>query len=199
MGAISTILGASLLNQPVPFSPLQVLWVNLIADGPPAITLGVDAPASDIMTRPPIRSDAQILTVARLSQVLFQGIVMGAATLALFIWAHSVGHSEILASTMAFTAFVLAQLVNVFNARSETQSLFSMYTFTNRLLIGVVFGVVLLQVAATTWAPFESLFVTTDLTLVQWGQCLLVPLALVFAAEIWKLLARRKQAAKVQS
>ena len=198
MGAISTILGASLLNQPVPFSPLQVLWVNLIADGPPAITLGVDAPASDIMTRPPIRSDAQILTVARLGQVVFQGVVMGAATLALFIWAHSVGHSEILASTMAFTAFVLAQLVNVFNARSETQSLFSMYTFTNRLLIGVVFGVVLLQVAATTWAPFESLFGTTDLTLVQWGQCLLVPLALVFAAEIWKLVARRKQAAKVQ-
>jgi Ca2+-transporting ATPase len=194
MGAISTILGASLLNQPVPFSPLQVLWVNLIADGPPAITLGVDAPASDIMTRPPISSDAQILTKARLSQVLFQGIVMGAATLGLFIWAHSVGHSEVLASTMAFTAFVLAQLVNVFNARSETQSLFSMYTFTNKMLIAVVAGVTLLQVAATTWGPFESLFGTTDLTLVQWGQCLLVPLALLVASECWKFVARRKQA-----
>ena len=196
MGAISTILGASLLNQPVPFSPLQVLWVNLIADGPPAITLGVDAPASDIMTRPPIRSDAQILTRARLGQVLFQGVVMGVATLVLFIWAHSVGHSEVLASTMAFTAFVLAQLVNVFTARSETQSFFSMYTFTNKMLLGVVFGVALLQVAATTWAPFESLFGTTDLTLVQWGQCLLVPLALLVAAECWKFVARRKQATR---
>ncbi len=198
MGAISTILGASLLNQPVPFSPLQVLWVNLIADGPPAITLGVDAPASDIMTRPPIRSDAQILTKARLSQVLFQGVVMGVATLGLFIWAHSVGHSEVLASTMAFTAFVLAQLVNVFNARSETQSLFSMYTFTNKMLLGVVFGVTLLQVAATTWAPFESLFGTTDLTLVQWGQCLLVPLVLLVGAECWKFVARRKQATRFE-
>jgi Ca2+-transporting ATPase len=95
---------------------------------------------------------------------------------------------------MAFTAFVLAQLVNVFNARSETQSLFSMYTFTNKMLIAVVAGVTLLQVAATTWGPFESLFGTTDLTLVQWGQCLLVPLALLVASECWKFVARRKQA-----
>jgi Ca2+-transporting ATPase len=126
-GAISTILGASAFGQHVPFSPIQVLWVNLIADGPTAVSLGVDAPAPGLMNRKPMAADATILSRRRLSQVVFQGVVTAIGVLAIYLYAISEyesglakGEVPLIATTMAFTAFVYAQLVNVYNARSET-------------------------------------------------------------------------------
>ena len=189
MGAIATMLGASILERPVPFSPLQVLWVNLIADGPPAITLGVDSPASDVMDRPPVARGTNILSRRRFSAILFQGLVMGVTTIALFIWALE-NTSEEVATTMAFMAFVFAQLINVFSARSESQSLFSRYLFTNPKLIIVVAGVAVVQYLVTVVGPLGDLFGTVPLTLRQWGLCMLVPAALLVAVEIWKFFVR---------
>ena len=201
-GAIGSILGASVFGLHVPFTPLQVLWVNLIADGPPAIVLGTDAPEPGVMDRPPVPSDSAILTRRRFSQVLFQGLVTALGVLVLYGWAishyepHLPGGVEPrIAMTMAFTAFVLAQLINVFNARSETRSFFSTYTFTNRRLWAVVAGVMLLQVGATEIQPVMDLFDTTRLTLAQWGLCFLVPALLLVSVEVWKMVARRSEAA----
>ncbi|MGZ4695661.1 MAG: cation-translocating P-type ATPase, partial [Acidimicrobiales bacterium] len=76
LGAIATILGASLLALPVPFSAIQVLWVNLIADGPPAITLGVDPPDGREMLKSPRASDAAILTARRIGRLLWFAAIM---------------------------------------------------------------------------------------------------------------------------
>ena len=205
IGAISTILGASAFGQPVPFSPLQVLWVNLIADGPTAISLGVDDPAPGLMHRSPVPANSPILSRRRLGQVAFQGIVTAAGVLVLYLYAISnyptLESGSVLprvAMTMAFTAFVLAQLVNVYNARSETVSIFSKYTLTNWKLGLSVVVVFLLQILITEFEPMRNLFDTSQLSLSQWGLCLLPPLALLVAVELWKMVVRSRSAKTVE-
>ena len=199
IGAISTILGASLLGQHVPFTPLQVLWVNLIADGPTAVSLGVDAPAPGLMHREPMSSDSPILSRRRLSQVIYQGVVTAVGVLAVYLYAISNyepdldrGEMPVVAMTMAFTAFVYVQLVNVYNARSETASVFSRYTFTNWKLGASVIFVFLMQILITIIEPLRNLFDTSQLTLSQWGLCLLPPIALLLMVELWKLISRTR-------
>ena len=196
-GAILTILGASAFGQHVPFSPIQVLWVNLIADGPTAVSLGVDAPAPGLMNRKPVPADATILSRRRLSQVMFQGLVTAIGVLAVYLFAINEyepdvakGEVPVVATTMAFTAFVFAQLVNVYNARSESSSLFSRYTLTNWKLGASVVIVFFLQILLTVFEPMKNLFDTSSLTATQWGLCLVPPLLLLVAVELWKLVVR---------
>jgi Ca2+-transporting ATPase len=206
VGAISTILGASLFGQSVPFTPLQVLWVNLIADGPTAVSLGVDAPAPGLMQREPVPSDSPILNRRRMTQVIFQGVVTAVGVLAVYLYAIAnyddnieSGEAPIIAMTMAFTAFVFAQLVNVYNARSETASVFSKYTFTNWKLGASVVFVFVMQILITVIPPLRSLFDTSSLTLSQWGLCLLPPALLLVAVELWKVVFRRQLNSTQQS
>jgi Ca2+-transporting ATPase len=201
-GAIATILGASAFGQHVPFSPIQVLWVNLIADGPTAVSLGVDAPAPGLMNRQPVPSDAKILSRRRLSQVAFQGSVTAIGVLAVYLYAIkeyqpdlATGELPIVATTMAFTAFVYAQLVNVYNARSETASIFSRYTLTNWKLGTSVVVVFFLQIMLTVFEPMKNLFDTESLTATQWGLCFVPPLLLLVAVELWKMVTRSRIAA----
>jgi len=201
IGAISTILGASILGQPVPFTPLQVLWVNLIADGPTAITLGVDEPAPGLMQREPAPSGSPILSRKRLTQVVVQGVTTAVGVLAVYWYAiHNYdmdipeGDAPIVAMTMAFTAFVYAQLVNVFNARSETATVFSKYTFSNWKLWASVVFVFVMQILLTVIEPLQKLFDVSSLTPTQWGLCLLPPLLLLVVVELWKINARRASA-----
>ena len=199
VGAISTILGASILGQPVPFTPLQVLWVNLIADGPTAITLGVDEPAPGLMQRDPVPAGSPILSRKRMMQVVLQGGVTAVGVLAVYWYAIQnydsdipAGEAPIVAMTMAFTAFVYAQLVNVFNARSETATVFSKYTFSNWKLWASVVFVFAMQILLTVVEPLKKLFDVSSLTPAQWGLCLLPPLALLIAVELWKIVARSR-------
>jgi P-type Ca2+ transporter type 2C len=189
MGAIGAILGASLLGLPVPFSPLQVLWVNLIADGPPAMTLGLEGPEPGVMERTPRPGAAPILTLERIVRLVFMGAVMAAGVLGLFVVARD-QWGENVALTMAFTTFVLQQMVNVFNSRLELRSVFTRFTFTNWRLWSVVGGVIVLQVFATTWNPLQSVFGTEDLSGVQWAVCAAVALTVLVVDEIGKFVNR---------
>ena len=189
LGAISTILGASLLGLPVPFSPIQVLWVNLIADGPPAMTLGVDPPDGRAMDKPPRSSDAAILGARRVGRLLFFAAIMAVGTLGLLVVARDRWGEEI-ALTMTFTTFVMFQMFNVFNARTERESVFSRQLVANPKLLLAVAGVLALQLLAVAWGPLQRLFGTEDLTLAQTGLCLAVASTVLWLEEIRKLGAR---------
>jgi len=189
LGAIATILGASLAGLPVPFNPLQVLWVNLIADGPPAITLGLDPPEPNVMERRPRPQGVGILTRWRLTGMVAMGVFMAAGVLGLFLWSRE-RWSEEVALTMAFTTFVLQQMVNVFNARAGTATVFRRQTFTNPRLWMAIGGVVLLQVLAVTWGPLRSVFDTTALGWAEWGACLGVAATVLVIGEVARALGR---------
>ena len=119
VGAILTIVGTSLLNLPLPFNPAQLLWLNIVMDGPPAQMLGIEGAERDIMERPPEKGD--ILTKNTMLQILILGIVMAIGTICVFTYEISTGVSTTKAMTVAFTLFVVYQLLNAFNGRANSE------------------------------------------------------------------------------
>jgi Ca2+-transporting ATPase len=189
LGAITTILAASIMGLPVPFTAVQVLWVNIIADGPPALTLGVDPPAPDVMGRSPRSQGEAILTPVTLAPMVFGAVVMAAGTLAIYVLAER-EWGEPIALTMTFNTFVLFQMANVFNARVQRRSFLNRYTLTNGKVWIAVGIVVALQVLATKWAPMQAIFDTETLSLEQWLLCLGVAVSIIPLDELRKLVSR---------
>lgn len=191
IGAILTVLAATLTGLPSPFTAIQLLWINIIMDGPPAMTLGVEPPRAGIMNAPPRPQDAQILTPARLGRLSLYGATMMVGTLWLF---HSAlrENGQAHALTMAFTTFVLFQFFNVFNARSEFGSAFNPLFLRNARLWLALGGVLALQIVVVHWPPAQAIFATTHLDGIDWAKCALVASSVLFLDEARKLLVRMR-------
>jgi Ca2+-transporting ATPase len=185
VGAILTVLGASVLSLPTPFTPIQILWINMIMDGPPAMTLGVDPARPGIMDDPPRRRTDPILTWARLGNLVFLGLIMAVGTL--FVFGHGLRHSEAHGLTLAFTTFVLFQVFNVFNARNETGSVLRRASLGNWRLWVALATVIGLQVVVVYWPPAQSVFRTQPLSAMDWLTAALVAAGIVVAEELRKL------------
>ncbi len=189
MGALLAIFFAPLLGLPGPFTPLQLLWVNLIMDGPPAMALGLDPPHRDVMRRPPRDPQERILTGRRLSVLLFFGLVMAAGTLGL-LWIAAQQRSPAEAVTLAFTTFVLFQLFNVMNARFERSSALSRQLFTNLRLWLALTVVLAFQILAVHFAPLQSILDTSDLSLSDWALATAIAASVLVLEELRKLMLR---------
>jgi P-type Ca2+ transporter type 2C len=196
IGAILTILGARLLGLPTPFTPIQILWVNLIMDGPPAMALGVDPARPDTMTRPPRDPSAQILDRDRFLRLLLSGVVMAVGTLALFRWGSAVRPDDdgAFAITLAFTTFVLFQFFNAVNARVESTTVFSRHTLRNGKLWAALAGVFVLQVAAVYLSPLQAIVDTVPLDIEHWLLAGATASSILIVEEMRKVLARRRHA-----
>jgi P-type Ca2+ transporter type 2C len=198
IGAILTVLAATLLALPTPFTPIQILWINIIMDGPPAMTLGVEPARPGLMDEPPRPPGAQILSGRRLLRLVFFGVVMTIGTLGVFLYA--LGYAEpAYAVTLAFTTFVLFQFFNVFNARAEHGSAFNANFFRNGKLWLALAGVLLLQVAVVHWPPAQAIFGTTALTAADWLLATAVAASVLVLEELRKLVLlpfRRRRIAR---
>lgn len=187
IGAILTVLTATLMGLPTPFTAIQLLWINIIMDGPPAMALGVEPARPGIMHAKPRSQSAQILTWKRLGRLALYGLTMMAGTI--FMFQHGLqeyGHAYAL--TLAFTTFVLFQFFNVFNARSENHSAFNMHFFRNGKLWLALTFVLLLQFIAVHWPPAQEIFGTTDLRLDDWLMAASVASSVLLLDEARKLL-----------
>jgi len=189
IGAILTVLAATLLGMPTPFTAIQLLWINIIMDGPPAMTLGVEPARPGLMQRRPRPRGAQILTAARLARLVFYGVIMMGGTLAMFtLGLQRGGHGYAL--TLAFTTFVLFQLFNVFNARAEQGSTFNANFFRNARLWLALAGVLLLQLVVVYWPPARDIFGTVALAPGDWLRAAAVASSVLLLEEGRKLLLR---------
>jgi len=187
IGAILTVLGAPLVGLPTPFTAIQILWVNIIMDGPPAMTLGVEPARPGIMTSAPRAADAHILTGARLWRLGLYGLTMAVGTLCAYWWgARHGGHPY--AVTLAFTTFVLFQFFNIFNARAEFGSAFNRQFFANGKLWSALVVVISLQALAVHWAPAQAIFDTVDLTPRDWLWSAAIASSTLWLEEARKLL-----------
>ncbi len=189
VGAILTVLGAPFLGLATPFTAIQILWVNIIMDGPPAMTLGVEPARPGIMRDIPRQADAGILSLHRLWRIGLYGATMAVGTLGLYVWAMEAS-GEAKAMTLAFTTFVLFQFFNIFNARAEHGSAFNRQFFANSKLWMALAGVVLLQIIAVHWGAAQLIFDTVDLTLSEWLLAATVASSVLFLEEARKLLLR---------
>ena len=189
IGAILTIFFAPLAGLPEPFNPLQILWVAMIMDGPPAIALALDAARPGLMREPPRDRNAAVLSLPRAVRIMGFGITMMAGTLAVLHYGMNRGSQEY-ALTLAFTTFVLFQFFNVFNARVENGSAFNRNFFGNRMLWLSLTGVIVLQILAVHWAPAQAVFHTTALSLQDWTLAAAVASSVLLLDEARKLLWR---------
>ncbi|WP_435611937.1 cation-translocating P-type ATPase [Streptomyces sp. bgisy159] len=180
IGALLTLLGASAAGLPAPLTATQLLWVNIIMDGPPAMALAVDPAGEDIMRRPPRDPAERILNARRLLAVGRAGAVMAVGTVTLFALARP-RTGDATAATMAFTAFVLFQLVNSLCARAEDSPLLGRHQLTNRTLWLCLAGVLAVQVAAVHLPWARSVFGTVPLTAAQWAVCTAVASTVLLA------------------
>jgi Ca2+-transporting ATPase len=185
IGAILTVLVATLLGLPAPFTAIQLLWINIIMDGPPAMTLGVEPPRDGIMREYPRRQAAQILTGPRLAKLALYGAIMMVGTLYLFRQALEM-HGQTYALTLAFTTFVMFQFFNVFNARAETGSAFNTHFFRNGKLWLSLACVLALQVLVVHWLPAQSVFGTAALDPVDWLKAVAVASSVLLLDEARK-------------
>jgi Ca2+-transporting ATPase len=188
MGAIQTVLGASLLGWATPFTAIQILWVNIIMDGPPAMSLGVEPARPGIMLDSPRAPGQRILTGGRFARLFVYGLSMAVGTLGLFHYAQPQG--ETYALTLAFTTFVLFQFFNVFNARAEHGTAFNRGFFRNRSLWLSLLTELALQALVVHWEPAQLVFRTTDLALTDWGLSALVASSVLLLDEARKLATR---------
>ncbi len=168
VGAILTVFGAQLLGLPMPFTAIHILWIALIMDGPPAVMLGLEPSRSGIMSEPPRRRDARILTLSRFGRLLAYGVTMAAGTLGVYFHGLQTGDAAY-ASTLAFTTFVLFQFFNVMNARFDATTAFNRQLFDNRKLWVALAGVLVLQVVVVNWGLAQAVFDTVSLNLGDWA------------------------------
>jgi len=189
MGALGAVLGASLLGWPVPFSPIQILWVNMIMDGPPAMALGVEPARDGIMREPPRSPQADIMTWRRIGKLAAFGLTMTVGTLAVYGFAMRSGDMS-RALTLAFTTFVLFQFFNLFNARAETGTVFNRHFFGNRMLWAALTASLALQVIVVHWPMAQAIFDTTALSAADWGLAAAVASSVLLLEEARKLTAR---------
>jgi potassium/sodium efflux P-type ATPase len=186
----------------LPLLATQILWINLITDTGPALAMGVDPIADDVMARKPRPRSQRIIGARMAFSVVGGGVVMAALTLLtldLFLpgglvepvdsWLGPGPHSLELARTAAFTVLVLTQLFNCFNARSESSSAFRA-AFSNRWLWAAVALSTALQVAVVH-LPFLNLaFGTVPLSAGQWCVCVVMASGVLWFSEARKLLRR---------
>ncbi len=174
--------------------PLQLLWNNLVTDGLPALALGVDPAAPNVMDQPPRAADEGILTKKSQFQIVWQGALLTLGGLAVFVWGDyfAPGHHYELGQTMLFTTMVLSQLLHSFNFRSATSTVFSLNTFRNKWLVLAFFGSLATQLAIIYIPALEKLFHTEPLALEHWAVIVAAAVIPIVIIDITKVILARR-------
>jgi Ca2+-transporting ATPase len=188
-GEIWVMLAAPFLGMPLPLLPLQILWINLVTDGLPALALSLEPAERNIMHRRPYQPNESVFGRGLGQHIIWVGVLIGLVSLALGYeyWLRQEAHWQ----TIVFTVLTLAQLFHVLAIRSERDSLFTIGLFSNRALLGAVLLTFLLQLAAI-YLPFMQRFLeTVALSIGDLVLCVLVSSVVFWAVELEKWWVRR--------
>ena len=177
------MFGAILLDMPFPLLPIQILWVNLVTDGLPAIALGMDPAERGIMVRPPRPPKDGIFSRGLGWKITLQGLMIGVATLIVFLMKLGQGNL-ILARTAAFSALVFSQMMFVFRCRSEYQTMFQIKILENRYLVGAVLLSTLMQLSVVYLPWFQKIFYTVSLNFKDWIEMITILVVTTFFSDI---------------
>jgi P-type Ca2+ transporter type 2C len=191
VGEILVMFVASLLALPVPLLPIQILWINLVTDGLPALALGVDPIDKKIMNRPPRLKNEHVLTRKMGGTILLQGIFIAfCSLLAFYLVLYVEGEGTERARTAAFIVLACSQLFHSFNCRSSKESIFTLGFFSNPSLVYSNIISFSLQMSVV-YVPFlQVIFKTMPLSLFDWVMVLVISSFPLWAMEIVKLFKR---------
>jgi len=168
IGEVMTMLVAAVLGLPMPLTAAELLWMNLVTDGLPALALSRDPPDPDIMNRRPRDPKEGLFAGGLWRKILVRGLYIGTATLLVFI-SNLTTSGPAVASTMAYATLVTVQLVAALDCRSEEKHLAEMPLFSNPILVFSCVLSFLMLFATIQYPPVSAFFRTVPLTLSQWG------------------------------
>ena len=207
LGEILAIFIAVLLGWPVPLLATQILWINLITDTLPAISLGVDPGDNDVMLKNHVQKMNHSLHMGQKTRAVMGGALVGLSTLAAFVIGlleKGVKFNEIsniqhgtetfmYASTMAFVVLAISQLFYSFTIRHETKSIFKVGLFTNKKLILALIVGSLLQLSVISIPFLQKAFGVVMLNLNDWVYVIALALIPVAMNEVYKFAMRNKK------
>ncbi len=178
--------------------PIQILWMNLVTDGLPALALGVDPPDNDLMEKPPRRPDERPITREMFVRIALVGTIIAIGTLFTF-WLEiaELGTGDMgiaKARTVAFTTVVMFQMFYVLSARSFRHTLFSVGPLRNKKLLAAVAISILLQAAVIYIPPVSAIFRTVPLDLIDWLVVIGVSSSVFVIIELMKAVKQRTNA-----
>lgn len=164
-GELLVMLVGPLLGMPLPLVPLQILWINLVTDGVPGLALATEQKEPGIMKRPPFSSSDSVFARGVGTRIIFIGLLMGLVSLGVgyIYWLRDSNADTGIWRTMIFTTLVLAQMGNALAIRSNTESVFSIGFFANRMMIGAIVLTFLLQLVLLYVPVFQDIFSTQPL------------------------------------
>jgi Ca2+-transporting ATPase len=189
-GEVMVAIGALLIGVPIPLVPVQILWVNLVTDSAMVIPIGLEPGEKTVMSHKPKRPDAPILSKYMIGRMALMAITMAALTLTIYVVFKNMYGTDY-GRTIAFSALVVMQWANAFNARSDYQSLVGRLKVVNRpFLVGLTIAITLQLLAL--FGPLQTvlhihpvgigdLFVTS----------LIAFIAPIVVVEIHKFIGRR--------
>ncbi|OLS26476.1 MAG: Calcium-transporting ATPase 1 [Candidatus Heimdallarchaeota archaeon LC_2] len=211
---ILVIVIAMLIGLPPPFIPIQILWINLVTDGLPALALGVDPPERGLMDQAPRDPKESIMNKSMIKYIIRLGLYM--TIISLGVYGISIGSFEsnfdinniphkdyVYASTMTFATLSILQLFHSYNVRSETHSILGRQFFANRALVWATITSALLQVFViqgdqwistitnSDFVYFTNIFEVTSLDIIDWVLILILTSSLIGFEEIFKFRKRR--------
>ena len=187
---IAVMLIGPFLGMPLPLLPLQILWMNLVTDGLPALALGIEPPESDVMKRPPYSATESVFGRGMPTFIIVFGVVLSILSLVtgFGLWAEG----DPAWQTALFTTLVFAQLGMALSVRSERESLLRTGLLTNKAMLGAIVITVLLQLVLVYWGPAQKLFHLVALPTRDLLICFGVGMSVVILVEIWKVFARAR-------
>jgi len=187
---ILVMLVAPFLGMGLPLLPLQILWINLVTDGPPALALSAEPAERGTMRRPPHPPDENVFARGLGRHVVWVGVLMALVSLGVGFWYQRTAPE--LWQTMVFTTLTLSQMSHVMAVRSGDESLFKVGLLSNKPLLGAVTLTFVLQLLAI-YAPFFQGFLETEaLPIADFAIAVALSTIIFWAVEIEKWLARRK-------
>lgn len=191
IGEVITMFLGMIMGMPIILFPIQILFVNLVTDGLPAIALGLEPTDPRAMSVPPRRGNESVFSNGLATKIVIRGILIGLTTLATFVTLFSMTRSEDVARSGALFALIFAQLIHVFECKSEDCGLFGIHIFNNMKLILATL-VSLTALLLILYLPqLQLIFLTVPLTLKQ----ALVPIGYCLVAPIIVAISKGKRAA----
>jgi Ca2+-transporting ATPase len=168
LGEVLTMWGALLLGLPLPLVPLQILWMNLVTDGLPALALSLEPASPVLMQRPPRRPGESLFAGGLGQSIILGGLEIALVTLGVFIFSlWATGGNLEQARVVAFSTLVFCQLAYVFVCRREPESE-PPELRSNPWLPAAVLVSVIMQFLVVQWRPLSGIFRTVPLTPEQW-------------------------------
>ena len=183
VSSVVVVIASILAGFPTPFTALELLWINIIMDGPPALTLGLEPIREDLLKHPPTKRNANIISRKMLIRIFANGIFISIVFM-LQHFTNFLGATQTEEATVLFTLFVLFQLFNAFNCRELDDTPMFKNLLNNKLMLGVFLIVLVLQILITQVGT--AVFETTPLSAAMWGKMLLTAGSVVVINEIWK-------------